>query len=171
MGISSMHRFSWGKCTWPTNNGASCRGSTWEGRVGEVPAGFGSKGRRQKCSNSFSASTSHLWGRQSLSVSFSWGSRDVWAGKIRVSEAFLADFCYIGWNTYGKSLWDSSCLPLPQLTAQKGKLKSQELSGGYKYHRIHGESRSVRQNESWCSLSKPNTYIGYCRVGPEVKAN
>lgn len=171
MGISSMHQCSWGKCTWPTNNRASCTGSTWERRVVKVPAGFGSQRGRQKCSNSFNASTSQLWGRQSLSVSFSWGSRDVWARKIRVSEAFLADFCYIGWNTYGKSLWDSSCLPLPQLTAEKGRLKSQELSGGYKYHRIRGESRTVRQNENQCSMSKPNTYIGYCRVAPEVKAN
>lgn len=171
MGISSKLQFSWGKCTWPSSKRASCRGSTWEGRVGEVPAGFGSQRRRQKCSNSFSATTSHLQKRQSLSVSFSWGSRDVWAGKIWISEAFLADFCYIGWNTHGKSLWDSSCLPLAQLTVEKGKSKSQELSGGYKYHRIHGESRAGRQNERLCSMSKPNTYIGYCRVGPEVKAN
>lgn len=37
---------------------------------------------------------------------------------------------------------------LPHLTVEKGKLKSQELSGGYKYHRSHAESRLVGQNKS-----------------------
>lgn len=36
---------------------------------------------------------------------------------------------------------------LPHLTIEKGKLKSQELSGGYKYHGSHAESRLVGQNK------------------------
>lgn len=45
----------------------------------------------------------------------------------------------------GKSQGHSSCLISPHLTAEKGKLKSQELSGRYKYHRSYAESRSVGQ--------------------------
>lgn len=69
-------------------------------------------------------------------------------GKTWVSEAFLADFCYLPWGTRGKSLWDSSCLTLPHLTSPHcggGEIKE---PGGYKYDRSHAENRSAGQNES-----------------------
>lgn len=60
---------------------------------------------------------------------------------------------------------------LPYLTIEKGKLKSQQLSGVYQYHRSNPEGRSGVQNESKCFRREPKTYLRCCIIGPEVKAN
>lgn len=146
MEISRMHRVLWGKCTWPTNNGASRGWSVWEGRVGEVPAGTlvwqpGEKAEMQQlfqclCFSPVGKTKPFYFIFMRLQRCWSWKN----TGFRGLPGWFLL-------HPLGH-VWQQSRITLPHLTAAKGKWKSRELSGGYKYHRSHAERRLLGQNES-----------------------